>query len=517
MVPGASVSLPSEEGQGGVSKRLRGPRWGLLSAAGAIIVAFAGLATLASSGALEALPASDSWGLKDWLEIAIVLAFLLSVLFVPILVLTAFVLPQRRAVDPAWRHRLALYRTTSALARRRPDPAGAARACALLSDDGLRVAAILPGHSEAGRAAARVALASRGVAHEPVPEISVPSFYGVEDLAGARRHALVASRIRMICGGIGLLLLAVGFVLIGVNVFSIDPAVTRATEAGYSANVVAALDDQQFESVPAEIMAWPEMAGMQARDWAAKVAIGLTLPFALGLFFASWLRARPMRILFLRKFNDRRLGKAYNRLVTNNLQRFGHVIALADKRLRRSTLAWFGGMLLGSVQSLPSFVFTVVSIPFLIVLRMTDRTRWGPAFVGAPRDFRLLAKRLFDRLELNVETTFISKGYLVRTTDDWWRIVVKMMMDSADVIVLDASNVTDGTAWEIDAVTRFGLWHRVVRVTLDAEIAEAEAAFAQAPAAPLFTYDASGHLGDEAAFREAVFTALEQSVRARET
>ncbi len=485
-----------------------------------MIVAIAGLATLASSGALEALLATDAWGLKYWLEIAIVLALLLGALFVPILVLIAFVLPQRRAVDPAWRHRLALYRTTSALARPGPHPAGAARACALLSDDGLRVAAILPGHSEAGRAAAREALAARGVAHEPVPEISVPSFYGVEDLAGARRHAPVASRIRMICGGIGLLLFAVSFVLIAVNVFSIDPAVTRATQAGYSANVVAALEDQQFESVPAEIMAWPEMAGMQARDWAAKVAIGLMLPFALGLFFASWLRARPMRILLLRKFNDRRLGKAYNKLITNDLQRFGHVIALADKHLRRSTLSWFGGMLRHSVLSLPSLpnvVFTIVSIPFLILLRMTDRTRWGPAFVGAPRDFRLLAKRLFDRLELNMEKTFISKCYLVRTTYDWWRIVVKMMMDSADVIVLDASNVTDGTAWEIDALTRFGLWHRVVRVALDTETAEAEAAFSQAPAARLFTYDASGKLSDEAAFREALFTALEQSVRARET
>ena len=498
-------------------KRSRGPRWELLSAAGAIIVALAGLTTLALSGALEALPAAYAWGLKDWFEIAIVAALVLGVFFVPILVLTAFVLPHRREVDPTWRHLLALYRTTSALARRRPDPAGAARACARLSDDGLRVAAILPGHSEAGRAAAREALAARGVAYDPVPEISVPSFYGVDDLKDARRQALVVRRIRMICGGIGTLLLAVGFVLMAINKFSIDPAVTRATAAGYSADVVAALDDLQFGSVPAEIMAWPEMAGMLARDWASKAAIGLMLPFVLALSLASWLRARPMRILLLRKFNDRRLGKAYNRLITNQLQQFGHVTALADKHVRRSTLAWFSGVLLRSVQSLPNFVFTVVSIPVLILLRMTDRTRWGPAFVGAPRDFRLLAKRLFDRLELNVETTFISKGYVVRTTDEWWRLVVRMMMESADVIVLDASNVTEGTAWEIDALTRFGLWRRVVRVALDAETAEAEAAFAQAPAARLFTYDASGQFGDEATFREAMFAALEQSVRARET
>jgi hypothetical protein len=166
-------------------------------------------------------------------------------------------------------------------------------------------------------------------------------------------------------------------VLIGINTFAIDPAVGRATAEGYSAEVIRALDDRQFGSVPAEILAWPEMSGMQARDRAARGALGLMIPFALVMFFASWLRARPMRILLLRKFNDRRLGKAYNKLIANELQPFGHVIALADKHVRRSTLAWFGGMLLRGVQSVPSFIFTVLSIPLLIVLRMTDRTRGG--------------------------------------------------------------------------------------------------------------------------------------------
>jgi hypothetical protein len=137
--------------------------------------------------------------------------------------------------------------------------------------------------------------------------------------------------------------------------------------------------------------------------------------------------------------------------------------------------------------------------------------------VGAPRDFRLLAKRLFDRLELNVETTFISKGYLVRTTDEWWRLVVRLMMDSADVIILDVSNVTEGTAWEIDALTRFGPWDRVLRVAFEAQAADAQAAVVNAPPAPLFTYRASGDLADGGAFREAPFAALEQSVRARES
>jgi hypothetical protein len=233
------------------------------------------------------------------------------------------------------------------------------------------------------------------------------------------------------------------------------------------------------------------------------------------LFLASWLRSRPVRMVLLRKFNERRLGRRYKRLIDAELQPFGHVIALADKHVRRSTFEWLAGMVGRAFGSIPAAVIAIISIPLMMILRATDRTRWGPAFVAAPRDFRLLSARLEDRLELNIETSFVAKAYLIRTSDDWWRLVVRMLMASADVIVLDLSEVTQGTAWEIETIGRFGLWDRVVRVAAHDRADEAAAAAAGAPEAPLFLYDAFGGMVDRAAFRAEFFAALDRSVRAR--
>ncbi|MBU6372270.1 MAG: hypothetical protein KJS97_06025 [Alphaproteobacteria bacterium] len=499
-----------------MSNRSRGPRWGLLGAAVAIVAAVAALAAATLRGTDAAAGASVAPGLSlyDVLEIVSIIGILACAFVVPIMVVAAFLLPPRRDADPTWRRHLDLYKTQPALARRTPGPA-AARVCAKLSDDTLRVAAILPAHSAEGQAVAAAELQARGRPLEPIPDVRVPSFYAVEDLPQARRSVTVAHRIRMICGAGGALLLVTAFVLIGVNKFAVEPLMARATEAGLDAGVAAALNDLRFEDLPERVRAWPEMANILVRDVIAKASVALMIPFALIYFFASWLRARPVRVLMLRKFNDRRLGKVYNRLISSELQHFGHVIALADKHVRRSTFAWLGGILMRSIQSIPNFFLTVATLPVLLLLRATDRTRWGPAFVAAPRDFRLLAKRLFDRLELNTETTFVSKGYLVRTTDAWWRLVVRLMMDSADVIVLDASYVTEGTAWEIETLLRLDLWGRVVRLSLESEQEAAQAALANAPPGPIFAYDGTGAVLDRPAFTEAVFAALEHSVHAR--
>lgn len=495
-------------------KRAKGPRWGLLAIAAAIVAVVTAIGAAASQGVFDAVPGGFGEGASVVLMIVGVFGMLASFFAVPILVIAAFVLPARRDVDPSWRRNLALYRTTPALARKTPGPA-AARACARLSAEALRVAAILPAHSPAGQAAAAAELQARGLPLDPVPDVRVPSFYGVEDLPQARRSATVANRIRLVCGGVGFVLFVAAFVLIGVNKFAVEPLMARAAEAGLGSDVVAALDDLSFENLPERVRDWKEMDSILTRDVIAKACVGMVIPLALIYFFASWLRARPMRILMLRKFNDRRLGKVYNRLISAELQHFGHVVALADKHVRRSTFAWLGGILMRGIQSIPNFVITVATLPLLLLLRATDRTRWGPAFVAAPRDFRLLAKRLFDRLEMNTETTFVSKGYLVRTTDAWWRLVVRLMMDSADVIVLDASYVTEGTKWEIETMMHLDLWGRVVRLSLDAQHDEARVALAHAPPGPIFTYDESGAIQDTPAFHDAIFAALEQSVRAR--
>lgn len=495
-------------------KRMRGPRWGLVGAAGAAVTGAAAVWWVATWPMLHGIPVVFGLTLGDLLEIVAILALVVSLFAAPVFLIAAVALPPRRAVDPSWRRTLELYRRTPALARKTPGPAAEA-ACAMMSDDALRVAAILPGHSAAGQAAARDALKARLRELEPIPEVNTPSFYGLDDLPSARNEMASHNRLRMICVGLGILFVVVTIALIAMNVGATAPVKARAAQAGFDASVLASLDDMAFDDLPSRMQAWPEVRDMMLRDLIAKISLAIAAPFCILYILASWLRARPMRVLMLRKFNDARLGKIYNRLISTNLQDFGHVIALADRHVRRSTFSWIAGMLVRGMQSIPSFVATVLALPVLMVLRATDRTRWGPALVAAPRDFRLLARRLFDRLELNAETTFISKGYLVRTSDDWWRIVVRLMMDSADVIVLDASYVTEGTAWEIETLMQLNLWGRVVRLSLDAQEDEAREALVHAPPGPIFTYDAFGSIQDKAAFADAMFAALEHSVRAR--
>jgi hypothetical protein len=456
----------------GRTSRRGGPRWALAGLA----VGIAALASIPITFSYLSLIEATQFDATSLLLLAIGLtALLIVVISTPSLLIVAFFLPPVRPTDMSWRSSLALYRRIGALARKAPGPVGA-RVCAKLSEDALRVAAMLPSHSDAGRAVARAELEGRGAAPAPAPNVLVPSFFGVEDIHSAprslehgRRIKALANAAAWICG--------VGMAGAGALFYLSRLEVSRVM----------------------------------------LIAFGLALVLALLVKSSTqWLRANPMRVLLLRKFNDRRLGQVYLQLIQRKLRHFGHVIALSDKFVRRSMSDWVFSILTPVMNpNIVVLIFMAVRIPATIFLRAMDRTRWGPAFVCSARDYRLLAKRLFSRFELNSDTTQVSEGYLVRTSNDWWQLVVQLMMGSADVIVLDASWVTEGTAWEIKAVTRLALWDRVVRVAIVGREAAARDALSIAPPAPIFFYSESGQILDGDKFDAAMFTALDRSVRAR--
>ena len=77
--------------------------------------------------------------------------------------------------------------------------------------------------------------------------------------------------------------------------------------------------------------------------------------------------------------------------------------------------------------------------------------------MGSARDFRNLARRLRERTGLNFEMIWTSKEIvLVRTSDLWWKRVISLLITSADVIVIDLSNVTQGTEWELARLNSLG-------------------------------------------------------------
>lgn len=98
---------------------------------------------------------------------------------------------------------------------------------------------------------------------------------------------------------------------------------------------------------------------------------------------------------------------------------------------------------------------------------------------------------------------------MVRTSDAWWRMVVQLFLDSSDAIVVDLSQVTQGTAWELDVIAAEGVTPRCVFVALWGKLAEAEAALAQRGiSASVHHYAPDGEIQRRGAFRAAMIAAM---------
>jgi formylglycine-generating enzyme required for sulfatase activity len=489
------------------------PRWRLLLAA----LALAGAEALAlwRLAPLIEHPGDDLVSLL--LLLALVWSMFLCVFAVSMMLFAALFMAPRPDMG-AWREVLSLYRAVPELRPTQPDAANLNAALKGLSDDALRVASVLPSHSEAGRLAAAQTLKDRGAASGRVPAPVVPGFFHQDQLDKAAGDLFGAREaVRVTCLMIGGVAAIVTIAMLGWNYLAAPVLVDAATNAGVDLEGFG--QSKNFTDVPAALLSLPGAQSIAVRTKIGYVCMCIALLALLAGRFLAWVRAHPARVLLLRKFNEQRLGKYYKRLIREELQPLGHVVALSDKYVRRSMGAWLQTQFSTAASSIPGFIWVVVKFPILLLLRLTDRTRWGPAFIATPRDFRLLGQRLYDRMWLNLETSSLSLAYLIRTTDAWWKLVIEMLLRSADVVVLDLSYVTAGTAWEIDTIGALELWERVVCIAHDQEYAQAAAAlqnaFGDVPAPPILTYNSSGAFAEQKTFRDRLVAALQESVSSR--
>jgi hypothetical protein len=240
------------------------------------------------------------------------------------------------------------------------------------------------------------------------------------------------------------------------------------------------------------------------------ISIGMAvLPLILIWFFASILRRKPARLLLLRKFNNRDLAEPLERMIAHELRAYGHVASLSDKFIRRDYFGWVQMALLSITNPLAAIWF-VVGLPVRFVWRLFDRSAMGPATVTNARDYRNLARRLRDRIGLNAQIALVSKeAFLVRTSDAWWKMVVRLLMDSCDAIVVDLSQVTAGTAWELDVIADESAAKRCVFVALWGKLEEAEAALAvRGIQATVHHYAPDGEIQRRRPFRAAMLDAM---------
>jgi hypothetical protein len=372
-----------------------------------------------------------------------------------------------------WRKRLRHMRTIAALRGQGVDSS----VLNGLDADALRAAADNPEHSDAGRAAAASALAARGEAPGRW-RLAVPGFIRARDLARGQKLFFGWGRVVRKWSGLLvylplLLVLAVAFYLETTTTTSLAVVAPGALETLFG--LIGAIF-----LVP--LLTW---------------------------FFASALRRKPARVLLLRKFNVRAYAEPLERAISNEFRPFGHIASLSDKFIRRDLFGWLSMATLSLGNPLAAAWF-VIGSPIRFLYRLFDRSGMGPAVVLNARDFRNLARRLRDRIGLNLQVAFTSKeAFLVRTSDAWWKQVVRLFFDSSDVILVDLTKVTSGTEWELDTIRDENFAARCVFIALWGQAEEAEATLrARGIANACHFYAPDGHMVDRQRFRAAMLGAM---------
>jgi hypothetical protein len=396
-----------------------------------------------------------------------------------------------------WRVQARDMRTVPALRAAAPPAEAAER----LSDRALSAAAQNPDHSEAGRRAAAEAARARHVAITPW-RLKVPGFIRPSDLAKGQRLFFGWGRRVRVWSGFAVLAMFAALLALAAWQIGVDEA--RIAEVTAQMDRCVSAGQCTPQEAAAQIAALPEVT--------PPAAIPLAILWMLALIvwaLATVLRRKPARVLLLRKFNKRALSEPLSRMLAQELRPYGHIATLSDKHIRRDAFGWVGGAIL-SLSNPLAFAWFVLGLPVRFVWRLFDRSGMGPAVVLTARDYRNLARRLRDRLGLNAQVALVSKeAFMVRTSDAWWRMTVQLLMDSSDVIVVDLSHVTAGTAWELDVIQAANVVPRCVFVALWGKLEEAEAELrARGVTAPVHHYAPDGEIQRRPAFRSAMLAAM---------
>jgi hypothetical protein len=218
--------------------------------------------------------------------------------------------------------------------------------------------------------------------------------------------------------------------------------------------------------------------------WDGAQAVALS---AIALTFFGILLQPPLtRVLVLRPFRRRHRARAISRLLDREARFYGSLITLSDQYLRESR-----------VTTVLQFVFSVAGNLGLLILGLAFRMPRSPLNVRSERRFRSLKKLLLRRWRNRALWTMSGgRALVVRTTDEWWQDVVRVLIHSCEIIILDVSEPGPGLDWEINTLRRLGLTGKTIVM--------AEMGTPASDAAEVHRYDASGTLVDAMRFQEAL-------------
>lgn len=166
------------------------------------------------------------------------------------------------------------------------------------------------------------------------------------------------------------------------------------------------------------------------------------------------------RILLLRPFGRPQMTRPLKRVVVRHLAHRAHVYTLSDRSYRPNT---FG------------VLWNIIAAGFRYLVGIVTRPSFRVGAVSNEPSFIAFASRISDRLTPSIRKMFGGgQACNIKTSDQWWRHVIDVLIHSADIIVMDISRVGGGSAWEI---VQLDIRNALDRTIFIAEDRYAEGAF----------------------------------------
>jgi hypothetical protein len=146
-------------------------------------------------------------------------------------------------------------------------------------------------------------------------------------------------------------------------------------------------------------------------------------------------RRRSLRFLLLRPFGEPKLAPALRNVVAEHLGPISATYTLSDRAYRPG----FFLALFERCNDLWRFALGALYRPSRLLMSVKNEG-----------SFLNLARILSNVIGPSFKTFAVGDQALrIRATDDWWQLVIDMLMHSVDLIVMDISNVGSGSTWEI--------------------------------------------------------------------
>lgn len=338
---------------------------------------------------------------------------------------------------------LGLWRVKPFAARMFENRATMEKAARSLDTDALYGCYHCPDHTEAAKTIIKAELASRGVDESTLQHWSPPPSAMTVPNAAFRSNSKTseASAATVTMFMLTRLVVAVGLVAAINAALAVSPVNFYLYRAGLLSDA-----DSRW---------WWALAGPSFWTLLTCLLLFFVVLLPIGAVAAG---SNPVRILLLRPFDQRAMTKALKRIVLRYLGLRGHVFTLSDPNYKPNPFVRIADLFASGGR----YAVAPIVRPSLRLATVTNERSWLKLAVSLSRRLGLGAR------------SFITGGQAlnIKSTFPWWQRCIHMLMHSSQIIVMDVSRVSTGSAWEIEQLGERGLLDRAVFIVQERYAAE---------------------------------------------